>query len=160
MSPPDSKSVNIAIPPPANGGNYNQHNQSSGNNSAHQPNWVRNGTTPVPNGLGEKEQLALSDLLSNNFTASFWNFRTRFERLLLFVVFIVSILCVVLLVLMVFLLLNTSLIKGTFFDTISSWVTFVVNLLGKRLLNKTDTRTNNMYLSDEHFMVLTGPWTM
>lgn len=61
--------------------------------------------------LNEKEQLALSDLLSNSFTASFWNFRTRFERYMLFFAFILCSVLLVCVVLMIFLIVNTSLLK-------------------------------------------------
>jgi len=157
MSSSDNKSVNIGIPPTTNGGTYHHHSQSTTSHNPNAPpsNWVRNGTSPLTNGLGEKEQLALSDLLTNNFTASFWNFRTRFERLLLFVVFIVSILCVVLLVLMVFLLLNTSLIKGTIFETFFKKMLSLVSILSSRF-----KETEHMYPSEEHFILLKGPWTM
>ncbi|XP_027199792.2 neprilysin-2-like [Dermatophagoides pteronyssinus] len=50
--------------------------------------------------------IAFNELLSQTFQSSFWNFRSRFERLLLLIVFIVSILCIVLLVLMIILLIN------------------------------------------------------
>lgn len=109
MSTGNSNNVSIQIPAPNSAPYPSQTNTP--NSNANQTNWP---SATLPNGgvnyqgLAEKEHLALSDLLASTFTASFWNFRSRFERLLLFIVFIVSILCVVLLVLMVLLLVNSS----------------------------------------------------
>lgn len=60
----------------------------------------------------DKDHLAISELMASTLTASFWNFRSRFERLLLFIVFVVSILCIILLVLMVLLLINAPFYRG------------------------------------------------
>lgn len=118
------------------------------------------GTRTAPSGgtLNEKEQLALSDLLTNSFTASFWNFRTRFERYMLFFAFILCSVLLVCVVLMIFLIVNTSLLKGIAallqaFRFFAKWMTHLGLLRGQTASSELNEHT-------EHYILLTGPWTM